>query len=399
MGNISIKSPDVFSGFVYIGHCQEFIWIPEEENTLSRFVICGLSCDFDVESLAIRKDLFLLSPEGEEYIVDDFLLTDVSDPKNVFGKAKRFAKSSDRSPELEKNSRIEPDLISKTSQVLAVKAVSSMIASVKSKHQVDGEGTGQVVDQLVADVIRTPNAVMNLLAARSFDDYIFSHNINVATISIMLGNSMNLSREQLHALGVGALLHDIGRLRIALSIWNKEGELTEAEKREVQQHPVIGYQILEKSKEISDQSKLVVLQHHEKFDGKGYPTGIRNGKISTLARIVAIADVYDALTTKRPYRPALSPYDSVKTLLSSVDNHFDAEILKVFLKKLSLYPPGSAVSLNDHSVAMVVKVNPSSLLRPVVKLLRDSSGKEIPSGPEIDLSLSPNLFIVGPANL
>ena len=165
----------------------------------------------------------------------------------------------------------------------------------------------------------------------------------------------------------------------------------------IRQHPRTGYEMLLKSPEITEWSRLVVLQHHEKFNGGGYPSNLRGTEISMMARVVAVADVYDALTTARPFRPAMSPYLSTKLLLSNTDNQFDPAILAVFLRRMSIYPPGSVVRLNDGSLAAVARSNPGAMLRPVVRMMKDPHGRDITGTPELDLLFEKNLYITGPA--
>ncbi|HEY9068809.1 MAG TPA: HD-GYP domain-containing protein [Candidatus Ozemobacteraceae bacterium] len=397
MSNETVVSyPQIFSGFSHIGSCREFVWIHHPNAAECRFIMKDLRCGDSFENLMIRKDLFLCSESGEEYVVKDFQLLDISDPNNILGAAGYFGIMTDKFPEVKSSIPLQNAMVSKPTQLLAIRAVSTLISAVESEKAIPTRETREVAAQLIAEIARTPDAVLNLLAVRAYDDYTYAHNVNVATLSLMIGQAMGLSRTDLHSLGVGALLHDIGKLKVAKEILNKIGPLTPKEFELIRQHPRIGYEMLRTSREIGEWSKLIVLQHHEKFQGGGYPAGLKGSEISVMARIVAIADVYDALTTSRPFRPAMSPYLSTKILLSNTENQFDPAILAVFLRRMSVYPPGSLVRLNTGAIAAVTRSNPGAVLRPMVRLLKDAQGLDVINTKEIDLLYEKNLYIVGP---
>lgn len=392
----------IFTGYNYIGTCKEFVWIPGDrigdQQMPSRFIFRYLNCEYDVESLVIRKDLYLRTPDEKEYLLSDFQITDINDVNNISGIAKNFDLLFEKFPEMKTLIDGERVIVSKKTQVAAFKAVSNMIHAVQSGHGIDVKQAQDVTEKLVEEVLQAPDAIMNLMDIKSFDDYTFTHNINVAVICLLIGQALDLSKDEMNQLGTGGLLHDIGKLKIPLSILNKEGKLTDQEFSEMKLHPTYGYEILSKSKDISELSRMTVLQHHEKFQGGGYPRGLKGNQISLFARICAVADVYDALTTDRPYRAGMSPYEAIKILNAGIDNHFDPKILTAFIRKFSLYPAGSLVELNDGSYAMVLKNNSISVIRPIIKILVDSSGQRLKKRVEINLLEHKELFIKGPAD-
>jgi HD-GYP domain-containing protein (c-di-GMP phosphodiesterase class II) len=393
----------IFTGYSYIGSCNEFVWIPGDRignrQMPSRFIFRNLKCEYDVEALMIRKDLYLRTPDGKEYVVNDFQLTDISDAEAVSGVARNFDLLFEKFPEMKGVIAGEKVVVSKKTQVVAFKAVSNIIHSVRSGYGIDVKHTRDVSEKLVEEVLQAPDAIMNLMDIKSFDDYTFTHNINVATICLLIGQTLGLPAEDMKELGEGGILHDVGKLKIPVSILNKDGKLTEQEFDEMKMHPSYGYEILSKSKGISSLAKLIALQHHEKFQGGGYPKKLKGNEISLFARICAIADVYDALTTDRPYRVAMTPYEAMKILNSGIDNHFDPKILTAFIRKFSLYPAGSLVKLNDGSYGLVLKNNPTSVIRPVIKILMDSNGHRVKERVEINLLEYKDLYIRGPANI
>jgi HD-GYP domain-containing protein (c-di-GMP phosphodiesterase class II) len=399
---MTLRDLAIFTGYSHIGSCREFVWIPGDvigrKQLPSRFIIRGLTCEYDVEALMIRKDLYLRTETGKEYVVTNFQITDITDIENISGVAESCSLLFEKFPEMKTISDGERVIISKQAQVMAFQAMSNMVNQVKAGHGIDPKGAREVTSLLVDEILKAPDAMMNLIDIKSFDDYTFTHNINVATLCLIIGQSMGLPPEDLFDLGLGGLLHDMGKLKVSLSILNKDGKLTDAEFTEMKRHPTYGYEILCRSKDIPERARMVALSHHEKFQGKGYPKGLKGDAIPLFARICSIADVYDALTTDRPYRVAMAPHEAMKIVTSGIDTQFDPKILSVFLHKMSLYPSGSLVLLNDGSVGLVLKANPKTVLRPTIKLLKTAQGERVKTRTEIDLMKTSNLYIAGPAS-
>ena len=400
--NTTLQNISIFSGYSHIGSCREFVWIAGSATKFDgpqpRFIIRGLKCSYDVEALMIRKDLYLRCESGKEFVVTNFQITDIEDTENVSGTAESCDFLFEKFPEMKTITEGEKVIVSKHTQVMAFKAVSTMINSVRVGQGIDLKTAKDVVLQMVDEVSQHPGAVLNLIDIKSFDDYTFTHNINVATLSVIIGQEMSLPHRDLEELGMGALMHDVGKLKIPLSILNKEGKLTTEEFDEMKKHTIYGYEILGKDQQMTERARVVSLQHHEKFQGKGYPNSLRGSGISLFGRICTVADVYDALTTDRPYRVAMTPYDAVKIVMSGADNQFDPDILKGFIRRFSIYPSGSLVLLNDGSVGLVLRTNPQTVLRPILKLLKSADGMRIKDRIEIDLMQEKDLYIKGPAD-
>jgi len=221
--------------------------------------------------------------------------------------------------------------------------------------------------------------------------------MNVATLALMVGHYSDLPQAYLKVLGMAGLLHDVGLLKIPLEVLNKEAKLTAEEFEQIRQHPQLGCDLVSPAADLDPRIRQTILHHHEKFQGGGYPKGLKGISIPLFARVVAIADVYDALTSPRPFRPAINPYDAVRILLSNAENQFDPEILSVFVRRMSLFPPGSMVRLNDGSEALVIRPNPGAHLRPIVRLVRDVDGKRAYTTSNLDLCQS-DLYVVGPGS-
>lgn len=247
-----------------------------------------------------------------------------------------------------------------------------------------------LAEEILENVLSNKNLLVSLVDIKSMDNYTYAHCVNVAVISIVLGISLNLSKQHLTYLCIGALIHDIGKTFIPREVLQKPGRLTVEELEIIKQHSQLGYDFLSKSYEISSHIKLIVLQHHERFDGQGYPNGILGPNISYLARIVSIADVYDALTSDRPYKRAMCPSDALEYLMSHAGTAFDYDIINVFCRIIIPYPQGTIVSLSNGDVGIVEKTLPNFPLRPIVKIVKSDTSENIGA----NINLVDNLSLV-----
>jgi HD-GYP domain-containing protein (c-di-GMP phosphodiesterase class II) len=243
----------------------------------------------------------------------------------------------------------------------------------------------KVVDKIITDLLSSDNIVLNLSDIKSLDDYTFEHSVNVCVLSLITGISMGFNLQRLKELGVGALLHDIGKLRIPDDIVKKPSQLTFEEFEEIKKHTVYGYELLKKCKKISMVSAFIAFAHHERFDGSGYPLQIKGENIHQCARIVAISDVYDALTSDRVYRKKLKPHEVYEYVTSLGTHHFDQEIVKSFIKHIAIYPKGTGVVLNTKERGLVVQINRKIPTRPVIRVLFDEDNKALPQHYDVDL--------------
>lgn len=186
---------------------------------------------------------------------------------------------------------------------------------------------------IIDNIIEDPDSIYNLLTLKGHDYYTYTHSLNVGVLSIGLGIQIGLDKDELFELGIGAILHDIGKTQIPHEILNKQGKLTETEFRMIKQHVKLGYKLLKEKKYIPQKAFESVLQHHEKLSGRGYPDGLKGEEIKLFGRITAIADCYDALTTRRPYKPPLTPYFALSIVVRERGD-YDPELLKAFIKML-----------------------------------------------------------------
>jgi HD-GYP domain-containing protein (c-di-GMP phosphodiesterase class II) len=229
-----------------------------------------------------------------------------------------------------------------------------------------------LLDDIIDEIMSDTNAMVNIVDLKVFDEYTYFHSVNVAALAIMVGMSAGMNRTELYKLGMGAILHDIGKLFIPKEILNKPGPLTSDEFEIMKKHPHLGSEYLKKQNSVPTDSVIAVLTHHERYDSKGYPLGLPANKQIIEGKIIAICDNYDAMTSDRPYRKAYSPSEAMEHLMGNSGVMFDPDILNIFIKKIVLYPVGTVVSLSNGEKGTVIGNHPGSIMRPVVRLLSDS---------------------------
>lgn len=236
-------------------------------------------------------------------------------------------------------------------------------SNTESKELADA--TNNIASNLMNAINSTDAIAVDISALKTSDEYTFKHSVDVATMSMILAKQQGLSQKQIYEIGVAGLLHDIGKTKISLDILNKPARLTDEEFAVMKQHPVFGYRMIKDRDEFSNEICMAVLQHHEKMNSKGYPVGFPSDKITQYARILTIADIYDALVTERPYKSAFSQREAVEMIMS-MTGELDLTAMKSFLESMILYPVDSIVELSNAEKAKVVKNNPHYILRPTV---------------------------------
>ena len=218
----------------------------------------------------------------------------------------------------------------------------------------------KVVNNIVDELLSNDNILVNMKDIRMIDDYTFGHCTNVCILSVITGIELGYNELRLRDLGVGALLHDIGKMRIPKHILQKPGRLTSEEYEQVKQHTIYGFEILKDCDDIRAPAANAALGHHERFNGTGYPRGLTGEDTHEYAKVIAIADVYDAMTSDRVYRMGMEPYEAGSYLTSMGDILFDSELVNTFIKNIALYPVGSSVILSTGEKGWYLKPWPSS---------------------------------------
>ena len=243
------------------------------------------------------------------------------------------------------------------------------------------------VDSIIEEILDGKTLVGNLTNLCSVDMYTFAHCVDVCILSLAAGVLLNYDRKKLLTLGIGSILHDIGKIKVPLTILNKPDKLTPEEFEEMKRHSDYGYKMAKKIYEITGLSKEIILNHHEKFDGSGYPRGLKGEKISDMSAICSVADVYNAITTDRIYRKALPPHEAYEMIMAAGNLMFKNDIALTLLKLIKPYPVGSAVTLSNGLKGVVIDLKEELIFRPMVKIIETN---EI-----IDLRKHHNLVITG----
>lgn len=249
-----------------------------------------------------------------------------------------------------------------------VTAVEELINS-SGKQPLEEQVVRGLADDLLSQVEMDPSLLLNLTHIKSYDNYLFSHSVNVAILTLLVGEVLGYSKKELHELGTAALLHDVGMLSIPQEIWQKQGALSPAELVEIRKHPVYGEELL-KTSGFSKEVIEVAREHHERYDGSGYPDGRREKGISFKARILAVTDVYDACISFRLHREQMTPQQALEQLLSE-KGKYDPVVLNAFISVMAIYPIGSFVVLNSGEVAKVIRVSKNKPFRPELRIYFD----------------------------
>ncbi len=267
------------------------------------------------------------------------------------------------------------------------KAITSMFKDVRMGKVINIKQLAPLVADISASISRSGSALISLARLKTKDDYTYMHSVAVCGLMIALSRQLNLSEAETKQAGLAGLLHDIGKAAIPNAVLNKPGALTDDEFILVKMHPQNGHQLLLEAGVVDEVALDVCLHHHEKVDGTGYPHQLKGEQISLFARMGAICDVYDAVTSNRPYKEGWDPAVSLHRM-ALWKGHFDEKIFKAFVKSLGIYPVGSTIKLTSGRLAIVVDQNPESLLSPVVKVFFSTKSKSKMPVTLIDLSLA-----------
>lgn len=254
-----------------------------------------------------------------------------------------------------------------------------------------GKQFNQIFNVLYDHLRNNENFIINLSAIYSSDAYVYTHCMNVGAVAAVLGMAHGYEEEQVKRLGVGAMLHDIGKVEVSPSILGKKGRLTDSEYNEIKKHTTLGFEILKKQPDIAIDSAYCALHHHERWDGSGYPIGLKEEKIHEFGRLVAVSDVYDAMTANRVYRKALLPHEALEFLFAYSYTQFDSEFVKLFSRHVNIYPPGLPVRLSNGMSGVVSRPNEKNLQRPFVLIVEEQGQRVSPY--EYDLSSHHNVVI------
>ena len=249
--------------------------------------------------------------------------------------------------------------------------ITQALDDVRLGSAVDTNAARRLVREMAQSVVRNHSALVWLTSLKERDIYTVTHCMNVCILALSFGRCLGLSDEQQAELGLGALLHDLGKMKVPDAILNKPSSLTPEEFEVMKRHPAYGYELLRDSNDVSDTALDIVLHHHERIDGMGYPSGLDGDAIRFLTKLVSIVDVYDAITSDRIYHDGIPPHNALKNMYNWAPQNFEQDLMEQFIRCIGIYPIGSTVELSNGQVGVVVSANRKSRLRPIVLLLMD----------------------------
>jgi putative nucleotidyltransferase with HDIG domain len=271
--------------------------------------------------------------------------------------------------------------------VTAKSAVVSMFQEVRMGKAIDHDAAGALVEEITDSVVRNPGALISLARLKSADDYTYMHSVAVCALMVALARQLGIDEQTTRDAGMAGLLHDLGKAVMPMDVLNKPGKLTDEEFRIMKSHPAEGHRMLVESGAVGAIPLDVVLHHHEKVDGSGYPKGLKADEISLFAKMGAVCDVYDAITSNRPYKAGWDPAESIRKMTEWSTGHFDQRVFQAFVKSVGIYPIGSLVRLESGRLGIVVDQTEKSLLSPKVRVFFSAKANAHIAPEVVDLSV------------
>ncbi|MDV7765281.1 HD-GYP domain-containing protein [Peribacillus sp. CSMR9] len=288
----------------------------------------------------------------------------------------------------------------------AINRIETTFLDMKNEMNLDGSFTmeqpnvkfTQIVRNIMDELNRNNELLTILADVYTYDDYIFTHSFNVTLYTLAIGMELNINNKNLEILGLGAILHDVGKMFIPLGILHKPGKLTEKEFEQIQKHADYGFHLIKNVHTVSHLVANCAYQHHERLDGSGYPRGIKGDEIHYFGKIIAVADVFDAVTSNRVYRKAMLPHQGLEILYAGIGKKFDNTIIEAFRRAVAIYPNGLSVELNDGRKGVVSAQNEGIGDRPMIRILEEN-GEQVKESYEVDLNKNLQLLIMKCLNI
>lgn len=271
----------------------------------------------------------------------------------------------------------------------AGRVISDIMSDIRLGKQVDAERVSPVVEQMVGSIFRNQDALLGLSRIRQMDRYTFEHSVSVSVLLIAFAKALGLSESVLHEIGIGGILHDIGKMRVPDKILNKPGRLTDQEFSVMREHVNFSRNLLGGAASIPESALQVAMQHHERMDGSGYPGKLTGDEISLYGKMSAIVDIYDAITSDRVYHKGQPPSLVLRRLVEWSGAHVDSALVQHFIQCVGIYPVGSLVALESGRLAIVVAASEQDLLTPTVNVIYDTLKRRFLTPRVLDLANLP----------
>jgi HD-GYP domain-containing protein (c-di-GMP phosphodiesterase class II) len=256
-----------------------------------------------------------------------------------------------------------------------LKYCQQFLAKIQENNKIDISASHEFINTIIDNEEATNSATLFLLNMRGHDEYTYTHCINVALYATIFGKYLELSRDNLFLLGISGLYHDIGKIKISEKILKKPTTLTDAEFKEIKKHPVYSCDILDQNGQISDGVTRAILEHHERYDGNGYPNELKAEEISHAAALLSIIDSYDALCSDRYYKSAVHSHKAISVLFNSKKSSYFPTLVEKFVKLIGIYPVGSIIVLNNGKKGIVISQGKKSLLLPRIRIILDEKNR------------------------
>ncbi|GJL74357.1 HD-GYP domain-containing protein [Nitrosomonas sp.] len=323
-----------------------------------------LSEQKDMEKLENSKvnELWIDTDKGLDVMKPDPVTSDLAQPDKQIDQPAPITK------EISKVSVEEELQTAKKIHAKTKDAVTIMFNEVRMGKAAQVEEAVMLVDEINLSMARNANAMLSLIRLKTADEYTYLHSVAVCVLMVALGKQLGLHGEELKQVGVAGLLHDIGKMAIPGKVLNKPGKLTDDEFAIVKNHPRRGWEILRTVYQASEPALDVCLHHHERMDGKGYPEKLSADNLTLHARMGAICDVYDAITSERCYKKGWEPAEAIKKMAEWKGGHFDEIVFHAFVKTIGIYPNGTLLKLKSDRLGVVIEQSEKSLIMPVVKV-------------------------------
>jgi len=257
----------------------------------------------------------------------------------------------------------------------AKKSVDNVLAGLRLSKDINTQEVKVVVRGCVKSILKNPNAMLWLSQIKNKDDYTAEHSLRVSILAVALGRELDLLEKELEDLGMAAMLHDVGKVTIPIDVLNKDGALSKEEYELIKTHATEGRRLLMSKADVPPVTVDVAYCHHEHVDGNGYPRGIKAEKIPYFAKIVSVVDAFDAITSDRVYSNARSTLEAMRALYDCMGHHFDADIVRAFIRLIGIYPPGHIVELTNGEAGIILSCSPNNKLRPKVIVVRNKAKK------------------------